>query len=144
MVQNGPKCTNMFQNRSTWSNIFQNGSYLVQNGPKWSKMVQNGITWSNMVQFLSTKSSKWVLHNLVSWSGLFSFFFLPSLDFLINVYQWILEHREYLHQRKKVSLGRRVPFSHRCTNGFQINFVLYFSSSNFTQFCIFFYSQLFD
>ena len=54
---------------------------MLQTDPKWSKMVQCGITWSNMVQMLSTKSSKLVRYNQVSWS---SYFFM-SLSACIGI-----------------------------------------------------------
>ena len=73
IVQNVKK---NYQNSSHWSKIINNGSYFIQNdqkSPKWLKIVLYGLIWSNMVQFLSTKSSKWVWHNQVSRS---SFYFL--------------------------------------------------------------------
>ena len=72
IVLKGPKLSKMYQNVPKHFKIiqnFQNGWYIGKNSPQlqiWSKMVYYGLMWSNMVQFLSTKSSKWVRHNQVS------------------------------------------------------------------------------
>ena len=72
IVQHFTTWPKLAQNGWKWSRIYQKVhtlSKMVQNCPKWSNTVLYGLIWSNMVQLLSTKSSKLVRRNQVSWSS---------------------------------------------------------------------------
>ena len=75
-----PTIPKMILNGRSWFYMVQND----QNGPKGSNMVYYDLLRSNMWQTWSTKSSKMVRHNQVSWSSFFNVCFFLFI-FLINI-----------------------------------------------------------
>ena len=83
IFQNSVWLTKMALKCFKWSkivNVGLKGYKMIQNGLKWSNMVKYDIIWSNMVQMLSLRLSKWVQHNLVSWSSLTWVYSLKSCN----------------------------------------------------------------